>query len=585
LNPEPLRLILIEDSPEDAELLVRALRRAGFEPASERVTSAHSLRLALGRGPWHLVLSDYNLGTFTGLDALAIVKESGQDLPFILVSGVVGEGVAVGAMKAGAHDYVMKDNLARLAPAVRRELAEAEVRRQRRKAEEDLRRSYLDLERRVLDRTRELSEANARAREEFEERHRLQEDRNRMFSQLLKGQKLQAIGQLAAGVAHEINNPVGWILSNLGTIEQYFQTLAGLLEKAEAVACSEETRESRRESIAKLREEAEADFLLRDFASAASDSKDGAIRIRDIVANLKSFAHPDEREPEETDLISLLEGTIKLSASELKYKAEVVREFSPLPKVTCRPGEIEQVFINLLVNAAQAILERGRITVSAAQEGAEVVVRVRDTGTGIPPELRKRLFEPFFTTKPVGKGTGLGLHVAYKIVRAHGGKIEVDSEVGRGTVVTVRLPLSRVAPEAPEAGRGKAGKGKPIVLLVDDDLPSLRVLRRALSREPVRLLATQNPRKALELVKRRGIRLILTDQRMPEMLGTELLDEVARLSPATHLLLVTAYPASAEVEDSRVGVVESIIAKPWDEDELRRAVRSRVGQEAPKEDP
>jgi signal transduction histidine kinase len=585
MSSEPLRLILVEDSRDDAELLVYALRRAGFLPASERVSSAPSLRAALGRGPWDLVISDYNLGTFTGLDALAIVKESGQDLPFILVSGVVGEGVAVGAMKAGAHDYVMKDNLARLAPAVRRELAEAEVRRQRRQAEEDLRRAYLDLELRVQERTRELSDANARVRAEFEERHRLQEDRNRMFSQLLRGQKLQAIGQLAAGVAHEINNPVGWILSNLGTIEQYFRDLAGLLEKTEAVARSEESAESRRERLAGLREEAEADFLLKDFASAAGDSKDGAIRIRDIVANLKSFAHPDEREPEEADLIKLLEDTIKLSAGELKYKAEVVREFSPLPKVTCRPGEIEQVFINLLVNAAQAIPERGQVTVSAAQEGAEAVVRVRDTGTGIPPELRKRLFEPFFTTKPVGKGTGLGLHVAYKIVRAHGGKIEVDSEVGRGTLVTVRLPLGRPAPERAEVGYGKPKRGKPIVVLVDDDLPTLRVLRRALSREPVRLLSTQDPRKALEWVKRHGIRLILTDQRMPGMLGTELLDEVARLSPGTRRLLVTAYPASSEVEDARGGVVESVISKPWDGEQLRLAVRNRVAQSVPKEDP
>jgi CheY-like chemotaxis protein len=216
--------------------------------------------------------------------------------------------------------------------------------------------------------------------------------------------------------------------------------------------------------------------------------------------------------------------------------------------------------------------------VSAAQEGDEAVIRVRDTGTGIPPEVRKRLFEPFFTTKPVGKGTGLGLHVAYKIVRAHGGKIEVDSEVGKGTLMTVRLPLGRSAPEGAEAGRGHSERGKPIVLLVDDDLPSLRVLRRALSREPVRLLSTQDPRKALEWVKRRGIRLVLTDQRMPGMLGTELLDEVARLSPGTRRLLVTADPESAEVEGARGGVVESVIPKPWDEDVLRRAVRSRVAR-------
>ncbi|HVR87642.1 MAG TPA: response regulator [Planctomycetota bacterium] len=578
MSREPLRLLLVEDSSDDAELILREFRRAGFEPACERVQSAEALRSALSRGPWDLVVSDYQLGGFTGRESLAMVRGSGQDLPFILVSGAVGEDVAVDAMKAGASDYVMKDKLVRLGPAVRRELADAEVRRRRRKAEEELKTAYEDLERRVRERTAELSEANARAREELDERRRLEEDRNRMFVHLLRGQKLQAIGQLAAGVAHEINNPVGWILSNLGAIEEYFVTLADLLEKTTAAAHATPGPEGERlrEEIGRLRMEAESDFVLQDLATAVRDSKEGAIRIRDIVASLKSFARPDDQEPEETDLVQLLEGAIKLSASELKFKAEVVRHYSPLPHVSCRPRQIEQVFINLLVNAAQAIPGKGKVTVSAECNGREVVVRVGDTGSGIPPELRKRLFEPFFTTKPVGKGTGLGLHVAYKIVRAHGGRIEVDSTPGSGTVMTVRLPLSKAAPKPRAVATGKPGEEEPLVVVVDDDPPSLRVLERALSGERLRLMSTEDPRQALEWVESRSVRLILADQRMPEMLGTTLLEAVAAVSPETHRLLITAYPESPEIQGAGGRCAEHIIPKPWDERDLLQAIRSRL---------
>ena len=445
-SPKPLRLLLVEDNSDDAELILRALRVAGFQPVSERVVTAADLRSTLGRAAWDLVISDYNLGAFSGMESLAIVRECGRDLPFILVSGAVGEDVAVDAMKAGASDYVMKDQLVRLGPAVHRELADAEVRRQKRRAEEDLQAAYADLERRVRERTAELSQANARVREELDERRRVEEDRNRMFVQLLRGQKLQAIGQLAAGVAHEINNPIGWILSNLGTVEKYFSVLTTVLEKTTGAATSVPGPEGTRlrEELARIRAEAEADFLLEDFRAAVRDSKDGAVRIRDIVSNLKSFAHPDEKEPEDADVVQILEDAIRLSASELRFKATVVRDFAAVPPIACRPRQIEQVFINLLVNAAQAIPEKGTVTVAVALAGREVLVRIGDSGTGIPPELKKRLFEPFFTTKPVGKGTGLGLHVAYKIVRAHGGRIEADSTPGQGTVMTVRFPVGKV---------------------------------------------------------------------------------------------------------------------------------------------
>ncbi|HXG59909.1 MAG TPA: ATP-binding protein [Planctomycetota bacterium] len=447
MSGQPLRVLLVEDSRDDADLILRELRRGGFEPAAERVDSPQAFRAALDRAPWDIVISDYQIPQFGGPEALAILQERGLDIPFILVSGAVGEDVAVLAMKAGAHDYVMKDRLARLAPAVRRGLAEAEVRRERRRAEEALRKAYEDLERHVQERTAELVRANARLQEELAERRRLEEERNRMFVQLLRGQKLQAIGQLAAGVAHEINNPVGWILSNLGALERYAGTLERFIRETDALVRSLSGPRAARckEKFARLRKEIDAEFLLKDLVQAVRDSRDGAVRIRDIVSGLRAFSRPDEREPEKADLSEIVESAIRLCTGELKYKAKVTRSLAPLPKIPCRPREIEQVLINLLVNAAQAISERGEIFVSTSREGDEAVVRIRDTGSGIPPEHRKRLFEPFFTTKPVGKGTGLGLYMAYKIVRAHGGRISVSSKVGEGTEVTVRLPMERGA--------------------------------------------------------------------------------------------------------------------------------------------
>lgn len=577
MKASPLRLLLVEDSEDDAQLILRELRKSGYDAVLERVETAAGFVSALDRELWDLVISDYRMPCFSGLEALRLLRSRGHDLPFILVSGAVGEDQAVEAMKAGAHDWIMKDRLARLVPAIRRELGEAEVRRKRREAEEALRAAYAELERRVEERTAQLSEANLRLREELQERKRAEEERNRMFVRLLRGQKLQAIGQLAAGVAHEINNPVGWILSNLGTLESYSARMERLLgETAGSIQELDGPDAARlKERFERLRAEVDADFMLKDFSQAIKESRDGAIRIRDIVASLKVYAHPDQREPEEAHLSEIIRNALRLCSGELKYKAEVDLELATLEKLSCRPREIEQVLINLLVNAAQAIPDRGTITVSSALEGGQAVVRVRDTGKGIAPDHQKRLFEPFFTTKPVGKGTGLGLHVAFKIVRAHGGTIEVASKLGKGTEVTIRLPLRRSAP-AVEEKEGQRRK-RPLVVLLDDDPTSLRVLRRALSREPVSLLSTVKPRKALEWVSTRDVRLVLSDQRMPEMQGTSFLGEVERLSPATRRVLVTAYPDSPEVEEARGKAVEGILAKPWDERELSRTMREFLG--------
>ena len=280
-----------------------------------------------------------------------------------------------------------------------------------------------------------------------------------MNAQLLQGQKLQALGQLAAGVAHEINNPTCYILSNLGTIQEYFRDLERYVRAAEEavdrLGSGPEAVEARTK-LKRLKSDLKVDQLLEDYAPSVGDCRHGAERIRDIVKSLREFAHVDEGKIQPTDLVRCLEDALKISWNELKYKAEVERDFQPLPKVPCSPQRMEQVFVNLLVNAGQAIPKKGTVRLSTRVEDGFAVVRIADTGVGMTPEVLKRIFEPFFTTKPVGAGTGLGLHVAYRIVSGLGGRIDARSEPGRGTEFAVRLPLTHLS----RGGEARSGEGQ-----------------------------------------------------------------------------------------------------------------------------
>ncbi len=276
--------------------------------------------------------------------------------------------------------------------------------------------------------------------------HRLaEEERQRMSAQMLQGQKLQAIGQLSAGIAHEINNPVGYILSNLNTLGEYCQDLRRLLRVATTAADAQKQDQDPADALREFRriaEDVQAEHLLADLGDIVADCKLGGEKIRDIVRSLREFSHVDEGALRPTDLNKCLEDALRICWNELKYKAEVRKDYAAdLPLVPAYPQRLGQVFINLLVNAGQAIEKRGPVVLSTRVEGEFAVVRVRDTGRGIAPENMSKLFEPFFTTKDVGTGTGLGLHTAYKIVTAHRGKIEISSVVGQGTEFIVRIPL------------------------------------------------------------------------------------------------------------------------------------------------
>ncbi len=274
--------------------------------------------------------------------------------------------------------------------------------------------------------TRELEDANARIKQ--------------AQAQLLQQEKMASIGQLAAGVAHEINNPVGFIASNLGSMARYAERLRQYVEAVEKRAGDDP-------ELSGLRKKLKIDFILDDLGDLVRECIEGTDRVRDIVLNLKSFSRIDQSGEKPADINECIESTLKIVWNELKYKATVEKELGELPLTLCHAQQLNQVFMNLLVNAAQAIEEKGTITIrSWCGEGEKgerrIFVSISDTGCGIPREQLDRIFEPFFTTKEVGRGTGLGLAIVYDIVtNKHGGDIRVESEVGKGTTFTVEIPV------------------------------------------------------------------------------------------------------------------------------------------------
>ena len=263
---------------------------------------------------------------------------------------------------------------------------------------------------------------------------------------LMQSEKMASIGQLAAGVAHEINNPIGFIFSNFGTLERYLADLFEMLaayEEAESALAGNPVAARLKE----LREKIELDYLKEDIPTLMAESKDGITRVRNIVQNLKDFSRVDTSQKWVlADLHHGIDSTLNIVNNEIKYKADVVKEYGQLPDIECLPSELNQVFMNLLVNGAHAIrADRGTITIRTGANDTQVWVEVQDTGEGIAKENLGRIFDPFFTTKPVGKGTGLGLSLSYGIVKKHLGSIDVTSEPGKGTCFRVTLPIQHPA--------------------------------------------------------------------------------------------------------------------------------------------
>ena len=303
----------------------------------------------------------------------------------------------------------------------------------------ELERINEDLEERVKERTEELMKAKESIEEAYKKLQQTQ-------AQLVHNEKMASIGQLSAGIAHEINNPVGFVSSNLKTLEGYMEDIKSLLPKYEDLErlcekVNDGDIKKLLQEIREIKETIDMDFLMEDLHNIIEESQEGMNRITKIVKDLKEFSHGGSDTPEYADINKCIQSTLNIVWNELKYKAQVKTVFGYIPRVLSYPQQLNQVFMNILVNSAQAIKEKGEIRIKTYTENGRVFIEFSDTGEGIPPENLPHIFEPFFTTKPVGKGTGLGLSIAYAIIQKHGGTISVKSEIGKGTCFTISLPV------------------------------------------------------------------------------------------------------------------------------------------------
>lgn len=286
---------------------------------------------------------------------------------------------------------------------------------------------------------------------EYEELQRAVKRLASAQEQLLQSEKMASIGQLAAGVAHEINNPIGYVGSNLGTLQEYATALLTLVEKYHHALFSE-SPQNHRDELLQARQRLDFDYIAGDLPSLLKESREGIERVTKIVQDLKDFSRVGrEQTMQPSDLLQGLESTLNIVWNDLKYKVRLEKHYSELPLVECLASEINQVFLNLLLNAGQAIEQRGTIELASGCNEREAWVSITDSGCGIPPEAMAQLFDPFFTTKPIGQGTGLGLAISYGIVAKHHGRIDVSSRLGQGSTFRVILPIRQPRADAGEA--------------------------------------------------------------------------------------------------------------------------------------
>jgi signal transduction histidine kinase len=514
--PKPLRALIVEDSEDDALLLVRALEKGEFEVTSKRVETAAEMTAALDAEPWDIIFSDFKIPSFGGMAALALLTRRSEDIPFMLVSGTIGEDAAVEALKAGAHDFMLKGNLARLVPAVTRELREAESRRKHREAEAE---------------------------------------RTRLQAQLMVSDRLASIGTLAAGVAHELNNPLAAIMANVGLVAVELGELPHFERRAELLAC-------------------------------LSDAHDAAERMRHIVADLKLFSRAEDAARGPVDLHRVLDVVLRMAGNEIRHRARLVRDLATeLPPAYGNESQIAQVFLNLMINAAQAIKEgntaANEIRVATRLDAnGQIVVTVADTGCGMTEDVRRRLFTPFFTTKPVGQGMGLGLSICHYIVSAMGGAIEVDSEPDRGTTFRVTLPAATGSAPQPRARRMSipTGTRRGHLLVIDDEAIVGRAMQRVLETHHDVEVMTRAQAALDALAAGAQYDVILCDVMMPEMSGIDFYTELERRWPelTARVIFLTGGAFTARSRAFLDTVDAPHLDKPCDVRQLMALVAERL---------
>jgi signal transduction histidine kinase len=425
-NTTRTRVLVVDDEPCNLDVLTRLLQPhydVQAAPSGER-----ALEICARVQKPDLIVLDIMMPALDGYAVLARLRENPatRGIPVIFVSGNNSPDDEKRGLELGAVDYITKP----CNPAI--VLARVRTHLELKYARELLYDQNVYLE-------RELA-------------RRRQEDQQ-IQVQLLQSEKLASIGQLAAGIAHEINNPVGFVTSNLGSLDSYHRAIFELLDAYEAMESVCPSSEPVLAHIRELKHKKKIARIRGDIGELLAESREGLMRVAKIVSDLKSFSRADSDNWQWVDLHQGIDATLNIVWNEIKYHCTLNKEYGDIPKVHGIPTQLNQVFLNLLVNAAQAIEQKGEITIRSGQVAHEVYVAIADTGAGIPAENLPRLFDAFFTTKPVGKGTGLGLSIAYNIVHKHNGRIEVVSTVGQGTTFTVWLPIA----PPPDHAAGAAG--------------------------------------------------------------------------------------------------------------------------------
>jgi len=504
---KPLRLLLVEDSGDDAELVIRELRRGGFHPIWTPVATQEAFKAALQEGPWDIVISDYSLPEYSGMAALADLQATSKYIPFILISGSIGEAVAVTALKAGAQDYVLKGDLTRLPAAVEREVREAAARI----------------------------------------------EQTKMRQQLVISERMASCGMLAAGVAHEINNPLSVAIANL---EFTVETMTTVLAEGGD------------------RSGSETDAIwgrIADLGDSLGDAREALVRIRDIVRDVKVFSRPHDEITEPVDVRIALDSSSRMAWNEIRHRATLIKDYGNVPLVNANPSRLGQLLLNLIVNAAQAIPEGNaarneiRLTTRTADNG-RAIVEVRDTGSGISKENMEHIFDPFFTTKPIGEGTGLGLSICHRIATELGGRIDVESEPTKGALFRIVLPPARGdgRPERLMSSPPVRHGGK--VLVVDDEAAICRALQRTLAHHHDVVAMTSAKEALSQIADGRRFDVILTDLMMPDITGMEMYEHLCRIAPdqAERMIFLTGGAFTLRAREFLDAVPNQRIEKPFE---------------------
>lgn len=399
-------VLIVDDDPMSLGVLNELL----LPHYAVRVANSGERALAmLASEPFpDLILLDVMMPGISGFEVLGHLKAGPKtnEIPVIFITMLNDEDSEQRGLELGATDYVHKP--------IRGPIVLSRIRAQidAKSARDLLRKNNLRLNAQVTQGARALEQTQA---------------------QLLQLDKMAALGQLAAGIAHEINNPISYVSSNLGTLEKYIVSMQQALDASDRLSVSKPGLGA---------QDTELEFIRQDLPELLQESYDGIARVRKIVQDLKDFSRADEQPDWQlADLNKSIESALNIVHNELKYKADVVKIFGLLPEVQCIASQLSQVVVNLLVNASHSLsADRGTITVRTGAELGRVWFEVTDTGSGIPPDVLERIFEPFYTTKPAGKGTGLGLSISYGIVQKHHGVISVTTEVGKGSTFRVSLP-------------------------------------------------------------------------------------------------------------------------------------------------